>query len=138
MKAIIKNIFTAVLVCLAISFAGCSKSSDAITTDEAAKFEGYWTGLSCGSATRFTLTKVNNVTLTSTSIIGSGACNKSIVFTLTALGNTLTVPTQTFQDNCGNTYTIAGAGTIYGNTLTLTQNITGTANTSCTFVGTNK
>jgi hypothetical protein len=58
------------------------------------------------------------------------------VFTLVASGNTLTVPTQSFQDNCGNTWTVTGTGLLTGTSLTLTQNITGTTNTSCTFVGT--
>ncbi len=136
MKAIFTSIVAVIMVSVAIGFSGCTKNSDAVTTDESAKFAGYWTGLSCGSAARFTLTRVNNETLTSTTIIGSGSCSKSIVFTLVASGNTLTVPTQSFQDNCGNTWTVTGTGLLTGTSLTLTQNITGTTNTSCTFVGT--
>ena len=56
MKKITQILSISLLSCM--MFASCTKTA----TDDASKFAGTWTGTSCGSASTFTLTKVNNTT----------------------------------------------------------------------------
>ena len=129
---------TVQIICVAlvtfITFSGCTKSS---STDDAAKFAGTWNGTnSCGGTTSLTLTRTNNTTLTNTGTVGAGSCLKAITLNYTASGNTLTISSQTFTDNCGNSYTISGSGSLSGNTLTVTENASGAITASCVLTGT--
>ncbi len=117
------------------AFSGCTKSGS--STDYATQFAGTWTGTSsCGGTASITLTRVNNTTLTSSGSVGGTGCVKSVTLNHTASGNTLTIPTQTFTDGCGNSYTISGSGVLSGSTLTYTENVTGAVTASCVFTGT--
>jgi hypothetical protein len=119
-----------------VALSGCTKSSDSSATDDASKFAGTWTGTSCGSPSTFTLTKTSSTSLTTSGSVGVSTCVKAALLNHTVSGNVITVPVQTFADNCGNTYTISGGGTLSGNTLTLTETVVGPVSATCTFVGT--
>ncbi|MBC7554212.1 MAG: hypothetical protein H7257_09555 [Taibaiella sp.] len=114
----------------------CTKKTD--SSNDGAKFVGTWSGTSsCGGASSFVLnagSDGNKVTNSGTA--GSGACLKNVTLTYTANGNNLVLPSQTFTDNCGLSYTMSGSGTLSGNVLTITQTATGGVNATCVFTGT--
>lgn len=117
----------------------CTKKSDSGGND-AAKFVGTWNGTACGSTGQLVLAAGSNgTTLTNAFNVGATgtSCFKSVALIINASGNNLTIPTQNFTDNCALSYTLSGSGSLSGNTLSLTINVSGAVpTTTCTFVGT--
>ncbi len=130
--------FATAFAVVCITFTSCTKKT---TGSEASKFIGTWNGTTtcAGSATGGTSVTIggsgNTVTIAGTA--GSGACVKSITATGTASGNTFSMPTQSFTDNCGGTSTLAVAGSLSGSTITVvTTGSAGGLSGTCTFTGT--
>ena len=122
----------AILSFTMIAVSSCTKTSSG---NDAAKFVGTWTGTStCGGATTLVFSAGSSgTTLTTSGFVGSGSCYKTITYNYTASGNSLTMNSSTYTDNCGNSYTFNGAGALSGNTLTFTVSGPGA---SCVFTGT--
>jgi len=120
------------------AFSGCKKSSSSSSSNS---FVGKYIGTSSCSGTVDTI----NITAGSSSSVinfptnvGTGTCYKAVTYIANVSGNNYTVPSQTFTDNCSNSYTISGNGSLSGNSLmfnlTLTSTVvSGTIN--CTFTG---
>jgi hypothetical protein len=109
-------------------------------SDDAAKFVGTWNGTVTGGgvpagSSSFTFA-ANGSGLSTPGSVGSTGCVKAVSLNVSASGNNLSVPSQTFTDGCANSYTISGAGSLSGNTLTLTESVSGTLSVTCVFVGT--
>jgi hypothetical protein len=138
-----KIILTAVITCtlMIIIISSCTKSSSSSSSPNyATQFIGTWTTTSnsCGagnSSFSYSAGSGNN-SLVSTGTAGSGSCQKTINLVGTATANGFNFPTQTFTDNCGNSYTISETGTISGGVLTATETVSGTINASCTITAT--
>jgi hypothetical protein len=113
----------------------CEKSD----THEAKKFGGTYTGAwSCGGTTTITLDAADPGTYVGkTADIGAGACVKNVTINCTAGGNTITIWSQSFTDNCGAVYTVTGSASLDGDSsLRFTQVIAGPTSTeTCTFTG---
>ena len=130
--------FLVILSLTAITLSSCTKKSD---SNDGAKFVGTWNGTgNCGSGSSAGSLVIsagsNGTTVTTPGNVGSGTCYKAVSYTMTASGNTLTIPTQNFTDLCGNTYTISGSGALSGTTITLTFSTSGAATGTCVFTGT--
>ena len=126
-------LFLAILSLTSVTLSSCTKKSD---SNDAAKFVGTWNGTSSCGMTYITFAG-SGTTVTTDGTVGSGTCQKSVTFTLTASGNAMS-GSAVNTDLCGNTITSGMTGTISGNTLTLS--ITAASSTgssgSCTFTGT--
>ena len=122
---------------LLMNISSCTKKSD---NNDAAKFVGTWHGTStCSSGTGdmvFTAGSSGGVFIQPGTVGVAGTCQKAISINASATGNAFTVATQSFTDNCGNSYTISGGGVLNGTTLTYTLNFSGAVTASCVFTGT--
>ncbi|MES2704302.1 MAG: hypothetical protein V4649_16795 [Bacteroidota bacterium] len=114
----------------------CNKSEN----NDAAKFVGTWAGTSscspAGGAVTFVAGANGSTFNYPAAVIGSGSCMKQVTVVVTASGNNCTISPQTFVDLCGVSYTVSGAGSISGNTLYLTLQVTGASTLACAFTGT--
>ncbi len=136
-KFVLSGILTG-LLCVVI-IASCTKSSSSTTVNP---FLGTWNGsTTCtGSATptsgTVTLTG-STTTVNITGNCGNGTCYKSYSYPASVSGNSFSLATTTFQDNCGASYTISSNGSISGNTLTIVAYAASpTGSGTCTFTGT--
>jgi len=128
----------AILSLIAVTLSSCTKKESSSGND-GAKFVGTWTGTSsCSSGTGHMILAAgsNGNTVTMEASVGDASCYKAVTVNLTASGNNLTMPAQTFTDLCGQSYTFSGAGTLSGNTITMTFNFTGAITATCNFTGT--
>jgi hypothetical protein len=131
-------------VCIFLLMVGCSKKKDVSTISDAGKFQGTWVCTSsCNTAATTNLVlglgyDVNSVLATGTSV-GAASCVFPVTLTMVVTGNTISIPTQTFTDNCGKAYSVSGGGSIdsaSSSILTLKESITlGTTTSTCTYTG---
>ena len=123
------------LFLLALAINSCTKSSS--SSGGAAAFAGTWNVTSsCGGSTSLVITSSGS-TINFPGAAGNGSCAKPITYSGTVSGNNVVIPTTTYTDNCGNSATIGGAGSISGSTLTLTLTVAAsTGSGSCTLTGT--
>ena len=116
---------------VAVALYSCTKPGG---SNGAAQFIGTWNMTSaCGGSAPIIFGGTGN-TVTTTGTIGGGSCAKSITYTGTVSGKGFTIPSATYTDNCGVSYTVSGTGTLNGSTLSLTITIVGEG--TCTFSGT--
>jgi hypothetical protein len=145
----IARLITAIIVVGIISstfITSCKKSKGEKAN---AKFVGTWHGSgSCGvmgytapvdSISFVLVAGATDNSLTTTQTVGSdSSCLKPVTINLTANGNNLVMPSQSFTDLCGNAQPISGSGTLSGTTLTMTESMGITASglpltVTCTF-----
>ena len=135
-KSILPVIF---LLCTAlIVIFSCHKKGDPI--NYGGKFDGTWTGInSCDSQVHSIIisSPIDNVNAVYYSgHTDTGFCSKSITFYGTVLADSIFFPAATYEDSCGNGYTVRQYGAIIGVTLILTRITTGTINDTCIFTAT--
>jgi len=139
-----KKIILLATLCGIILMSSCSKSATNGPSSSSNPFVGKWTIYStiCGNinfpvvgspGSSVVITAVSGSTLNLTEYVGnyevSGNCLKVITMQGTIDSNSFYCPTQTFTDNCGNSFTIYIEGEIDGSDLILNE---GTSVSYCT------
>jgi len=70
--------------------------------------------------------------------LGANACYRATYLVATVKNYSFSFPAMAFLDNCGNSYTTGGTGSVNtaGTTLTMTSYLQTNTTTTCTFIGT--
>ena len=139
------RLITAGIVCLsftAMLISSCTKSSSSNNNNNnISSFVGTYNKVSndCNGGNTFSLFAGSSSSqVTFPGDVGTGSCLKNFNVVCNTSGNNLTIPSQTFTDDCGTTVaTISGSATLNGNTLSMTSNIGfNGSSVTCHFVGT--
>ena len=130
------KLITLFIICetlISMLFYSCKKNSDAT------QFIGQWRGTSSCNLIGIEFIDGNGSSLkTYISTLDTYGDIENNLLSGTANGNNINFPKQTFQTNCGQTFTLSAMGTLNGTTLTYTfiQYTDTSYIDSCTFTGT--